>query len=161
MLLKVGIAHLTSLRLSVLFVLARLGLALKDNPWRTSPTMEADVPSHLDIPDCGTRISSRSQQPPELNNPLVISVHSFQGGVAKLIPRILQVFRVGIVQGSNLTLCVAVFLQGIRVVVLLGGVQRHCRHIRGKASGYVGSRECSPRVKRHLSLHPNDLVPGV
>ncbi len=81
--------------------------------------MEADIPSELDIADSGTHWWVSGSLGSELKRTLILQVIGTvrRDGVSQA--RILAVLREGIVQGSNLTLCVAVFLLWIGHVVLL------------------------------------------
>ena len=107
--------------------------------------MEPDIPSELDIADSCTDGRGIGQYTTELKSTLVLKVIGTVSGDGMSKSRILAVLREGIVQGSNLTLCVAVFLHRIGHVVILCGKECDSGHARGESTGYVGSRECLQR----------------
>jgi len=166
MLLKVGIAHLRCLRLGVLFVRA-YRRAVKQCPFlhpltaRTSPAMEPYIPSKLDIPNNRSSRCVSPKDTSELNNSLVIQWDWILGRICESISRILQVFRVCIVQGSNLTLCGTVFLLWVRHVVVLRWKESCLWHAWSESPSQIGSRELIPCVQGHLSLHACHFIPAI
>jgi len=107
--------------------------------------MESDIPSELDIADSGTHCWGIRKLGPELQGTLVLQIVGACGGDGMSQARILAVLRECIVQGSNLTLCVAVFLLGIGHVVLFTRKECSSWHARGESTCYVGGRECLQR----------------
>ena len=75
--------------------------------------------------------------------------------------RILAVLGVGIVQGSNLTLNIAVFLHWVRDVVLCRWKDCDRWHARGEATGQISSREGLSGIKSHLSLHADYFIASI
>jgi len=142
--LQIGVAHLRSLGLLVLLV--GFGLPLQATYiGSTGPAMEPDIPSELDITDSGTHWWAVRKLSTELQGTLVLRVIGACGGDSVSKARILAVLREGIVQGSNLTLCIAVFLLGIGHVVLFTRKKSRVWHARGESTCYVGGRECLQR----------------
>jgi len=79
--------------------------------------MESDIPSELDI-STNLITSCASYKSSELQDTLVTTRDSLIGAESELISRILQVLRVRIIQTRDLTLGIAIPLQGICHIVL-------------------------------------------
>jgi len=142
--LQIGVAHLRSLGLLIL--LLGFGLPLQATYiGSTGPAMEPDIPSELDIADSCTDGRGIRKLASKLQGTLVLKVIGAGGGNGMSQSRILAVLRECIVQGSNLTLCVAVFLLWIGHVVLFRWKDCSSWHARGESTCDVGGRECLQR----------------
>lgn len=103
--------------------------------------MEPDIPSELDISHYRVGSRSSSEDASELHDTLIGQWYGLSGGECKLIPGILQVFGVCIVQGTNLTLGIAVPLLRVSHVVCLSREQSDGGHAGREPSSDIGSRE--------------------
>ena len=123
LLLEISVRHLT-LRIDVFLHgghhWGKILLAKVSKVGSTSgSTVEADVPSELDRPVVSVSRQSSTEDSSELDKTLVRQGECFSCTESKGSTRILQVLGVGIVQGSNLTLGSAVFLQRIGKIGIL------------------------------------------
>lgn len=158
--LQVCIAHhrLLSLRREV----PRDGGLLRLECCRLSATMEADIPSVLDIPDhCARRLLIASQLALELDNSLVRGIVGLRSADGIHSPRVPKILGVGIVDASELAVHVAVLLHGVGDVAVRGGIECGIVEVRGKARAKIGDPVNIPGVQCDLSLHTDHLIASI
>jgi len=122
--------------------------------------MEPDVPSELDTTH--NRSGKRGiEDSTELDHALVSKLWGIFSTEGELVATVLEVLAIGIVQGSNLTLDVAILLHRIADVVVLIREEGSTGHPRGKPTSKISCRKCSPGIQGHFGLKAYDLVAGV
>jgi len=160
--LQVCIAHhrLLSLRREVPRDRGLLSLGLEG--CRLSATMEADIPSVLDIPDyCARRLLIASQLALELDNSLVRGIVGLRSADGIHSPRVPKILGVGIVDASELAVHVAVLLHGVGDVAVRGGIECGIVEVRCKARAKIGDPVNIPGVQCDLSLHTDHLIASI
>lgn len=123
--------------------------------------MEPDIPSKLDISDYRSGTRGLAKDTSELHNTLIIQGNGVLRRVCKSISRILQVFRVSIVERGYLSLRVTVFLLRIRHVVRLRWKEGSLWHAWSESPSQISSRELVPRIQGHFSLHARHFIPAI
>lgn len=167
MLLEIRIAHFASTALGLSLFCLTLGRIVEDCLFlhllscRSWTPVEPDIPSKLDISDYSSCTRGWTQDASELHNPLIIQRNGVLSRVCKSISRILQVFRVSIVERGDLSLCVAVFLLWISHVVRLRWKESSLWHAWSESPSQISSRELVPRIQGHFSLHARHFIPAI
>lgn len=168
--LEIRIGHfrdlILSLGLLVLLVLelaGELGQGQFDalSSGRTGTSVESHIICELHIADCGTHCGGCGEHTSELQDSLILQLEDGISSDGMALSRILQVLAVCIVQGSNLTLCVAILLHRVGHVVLLRWEDCRGGHAGREPSADIGSTKDVPGVESNLGLHSHYFVTGI
>jgi len=133
--LQIGVGHL-GLRLLLILLNSLYGLEvlLGSKPSSPGATMEANIPSKLDIA-AGLLSGSARDEASKLDDALIGLIYRFSSGKSELVATVLKILAIGIIERGNLSLGGTVLLQRKGHIVVLRREQRRVGNPGGKASG--------------------------